>query len=176
MTKLTLTSIALLFHIGSNVCFAQDVNELKLKDFRPKSIYKVPVTPIKKAKFPAIDVHSHAYAESDEELTRWVKTMDNAGIEKTIILTGASGPRFDSLYSKYSRYPDRFELWCGFDMNGYNEPGWSEKAVKELERCVKVGARGVGELSDKGMGLRYSGGFSLHINDPRVAPLLKKMW
>ncbi len=82
-------------------------------------------------------MHSHAYARTDEELTTWVKTMDAAGIEKTIILTGATGPRFDSLYSKYSKYPDRFELWCGFDLNGYNEPGWSEKAVKELNDALR---------------------------------------
>ena len=37
-------------------------------------------------------MHSHAYAKTDEELAPWVKTMDAAGIEKTIILTGATGP------------------------------------------------------------------------------------
>ncbi|HEX8039885.1 MAG TPA: amidohydrolase family protein, partial [Chryseosolibacter sp.] len=68
----------------------------------------------------------------------------------------------------------RFEVWCGFDINGYQEPGWSEKAVRELERCYKAGARGVGELSDKGMGLRYAGGFGPHFNDPVLRPLLKK--
>jgi len=156
------------------VCGAQDVTQLKLKDFRPKSIYRVPVTMIKKAKYPAIDMHSHVYAKTDEELTRWMRTMDEAGIEKTIILTGAIGARFDSLYSKYSKYPDRFELWCGFDLKGYQEPGWSEKAVKELERCVKVGARGIGELSDKGLGLRYPGGFGPHVNDALMKPLLKR--
>jgi predicted TIM-barrel fold metal-dependent hydrolase len=156
------------------VCHAQDVTQLKLKDFRPKSIYRVPVTMVKKAKYPAIDMHSHVFAKTDEELARWMKTMDGAGIEKTIVLTGAVGTRFDSLYSKYSKYPDRFELWCGFDLTGYLEPGWSEKAVKELERCVKAGARGIGELSDKGLGLRYPGGFGPHINDPLMKPLLRR--
>ena len=174
MNKLTLSFIALPILVGSTSSFSQDVTELKLKDYRPKSIYKVPVTSIKKAKFPAIDMHSHAFVRTEEELSTWVKTMDAAGIEKTIILTGATGQRFDSLYSKYSKYPDRFELWCGFDLNGFNESGWSERSVKELERCVKVGARGVGELSDKGMGLRYLGKFGPHINDPIMKPLLKK--
>lgn len=172
--KLNLSLITLLYYITCIPAFTQDPTQLKLKDYQPKSIYKVPITAITKAKFPVIDVHSHAYAKSDEELATWVKTMDAAGIEKTIILTGAVGPKFDSLYSKYSKYPDRFELWCGFDINGFNDAGWSEKSVKELERCVKVGARGVGELSDKGMGLRYKGGFGPHINDPLMKPLLKK--
>jgi predicted TIM-barrel fold metal-dependent hydrolase len=156
------------------VCGAQDVTQLRLKDFRPNSIYRVPVTTIKKAKFPAIDMHSHVFARTEEELERWVKTMDEAGIEKTIVLTGATGARFDSLYSHYVRYPDRFELWCGLDLAGYKEPGWSEKAVKELDRCVKAGARGIGELSDKGLGLRCPGGFGPHINDPVMKPLLRR--
>ena len=42
-----------------------------------------------------------------EEVAKWVKTMDEAGIEKTIILTGAVGPKFDSIYSMYSKYPGK---------------------------------------------------------------------
>jgi uncharacterized protein len=172
MTKFFLTSILILYvMIASN---AQDVTELKLKDFRPQSIFRIPVTQIKKAKFPATDMHSHDFAKTEEEVARWVKTMDDAGIAKTIVLSGATGAEFDRIYSKYAKYRDRFEIWCGFDLNGYEKPGWSEKAVAEVERCYKMGARGVGELSDKGLGLRYSGGFGPHFNDPVIRPLLKK--
>ena len=41
-------------------------DNLLLKNYRPKSIYKVPVTDIKKAKYPAIDMHSHAYTKTPE--------------------------------------------------------------------------------------------------------------
>jgi len=153
---------------------AQNPEELKLKDFRPQSIFRVPVTKITKAKYQVVDMHSHDYAKTDEQVAQWVKTMDQAGIKKTIILSGATGARFDSIYSKYARYGDHFEVWCGFDLNGYKEPGWSEKAVKELERCVRAGARGIGELSDKGFGLRYAGGFGPHIDDPVMKPLIKR--
>jgi hypothetical protein len=44
-------------------------------------------------------MHSHDYAKTPEEVVKWVKTMDDAGIEKTIILSGATGSRFDSIYS-----------------------------------------------------------------------------
>jgi len=30
-----------------------------LKDYRPKSIYKIPVTEVLKARYPVIDMHSH---------------------------------------------------------------------------------------------------------------------
>ncbi len=158
----------------SAIAHAQDANELKLANYRPVSIYKVPVTNITKAKFPVIDAHSHNYAKTDEEIDQWVRSMDSVGITKAIILSGATGARFDSVVDKYARYADRFEIWCGFMIDGYKEAGWSEKTVKELERCVKKGAKGVGELSDKGFGLRYSGGFGPHINDSLMKPLLKR--
>ena len=174
MLKFFISLIILMLFAGSLAGYAQDPTQLKLKDFKPKSIYRIPVTTIKKAKFPVYDMHTHDYAATDEDVTQWVKTMDQAGIKKTIILSGATGLRFDSIYYRYAKHADRFEVWCGFDIAGYKEPGWSEKAVKELERCFKKGARGVGELSDKGLGLRYAGGYGPHINDPIMKPLLKK--
>lgn len=156
---------------------AQDAPDtLRLRDYKPKSIYVIPVTKVEKAKYPIIDMHSHAYADGEEEIAQWVQNMNDAGIEKTIILTGLTGTKFDSVYALYSKYPARFELWCGFDYTGFDKPGYGPTAVKELERCAKVGAKGVGELSDKGKGMRYRGGHAqdLHFNDPRLAPLLEK--
>jgi predicted TIM-barrel fold metal-dependent hydrolase len=154
-----------------------DVNEIKLKDYRPVSIYSVPQSNIHKAKYGAIDFHSHDYPKSDAEVDEWVKTMDDEGIAKTIILSYATGKRFDSIADRYSRYKDRFEVWCGFDYTGNDQPGWEKKAVAELERCYRKGARGVGELGDKGLGEFYSTptpGWGIHIDDPRMKPLIQK--
>src|SRR5688572_32276020 len=104
MNKFLVLISAILFTGQFSSCYSQDPTQLKLKDFRPKSIYKVPVTIIKKAKFPAVDMHSHDFAKTDEEVAEWVKTMNQAGIEKTIILSGAVGTRFDSIYSRYAKY------------------------------------------------------------------------
>ena len=76
-----ITGLAIVAEVN---CYAQDVTQLKLKDFRPVSIYHVPVTIINKAKFPVIDMHAHVFARSDEELAQWVKTMDRAGIELSV--------------------------------------------------------------------------------------------
>jgi predicted TIM-barrel fold metal-dependent hydrolase len=155
----------------------QDVNNLKLKDFHPVSVYKIPKTKIEKAKYPVIDFHSHDYPKSDADVHKWIKTMDDVGIAKSIILTYATGKKFDSAVARYARYKDRFEVWCGFDYSGNDKPGWEKHAVAELERCYKTGARGVGELGDKGLGEVYSTpvpGLDLHIDDPHMKPLLEK--
>ena len=44
--------------------------QILLKDYRPKSIYKIPVTEIARAKFPIIDMHSHPYAKTPEQIAR----------------------------------------------------------------------------------------------------------
>ncbi len=155
---------------------------LLLKDYRPRAIHKVPRTTITRARFPIIDMHSHAYARTPEEVAAWVRTMDDLGIEKTIVMTGATGARFDELVELYGRHPGRFSVWCGFDYRGFDQPGYGPAAVAELERCIRKGAQGVGELSDKGRGLRGGrddpdrpNAWGMHVDDPRLDPLFAKL-
>ena len=154
----------------------QDVNDLKLKNYRPVSIYKVPATNIAKAKYPVIDMHTHVYAQNEEAIVRWIKAMDDCGIEKAIVFTGATGARFDALVKMYAKYGNRFELWCGFDYSGYDKPGYGPEAVKELERCFNNGAKGVGEIMFKGKGIPPSSKVKIIMlpDDPRLDLLFEK--
>ena len=157
--------------------FAQPAKEIKLKDYTPVSIYKIPVSHIPKAKYPVIDFHSHDYPATNKEADTWIQTMNEAGIATSIILTYATGKKFDSIVDKYARYKNRFEIWCGIDYTGFEKPDWEQKAVAELERCYRKGARGVGELGDKGLGELYSTptpGYGVHIDNPRMKPVLQK--
>jgi len=170
------TLVLLILSFTFNLKAQTDPEKILLKNFRPKNIYNIPITTITKAKFPVIDVHSHPYAASQEELDLWVKNMDEAGITKTIILTYTHGNEFDSLVNVYSKYPGRFELWCGIDFTDYDKPGYGPAAVDELVRCYNKGAKGVGELGDKGKGLVYGKppAPGMHIDDPRMKPILEK--
>ncbi len=149
--------------------------QILLKDYRPRSIFKIPETYVEKARYPVIDVHSHDYVPSDAGVDRWVKTMDAVGVEKTIILSGYTGARFDTAVAKYGRHPKRFVLWCGIDFSGLRQPGFGPAAMAELERCHRAGATGVGELSDKGRGLGATpSALVIHIDDPLMDPILEK--
>jgi uncharacterized protein len=147
-----------------------------LKDYRPKSLYKIPISEVPKAKFPVIDMHSHPYEKTPEAIAQRVRTMDEVGMEKTIILSGATGQKFDDIYRKYAVHPNRFELWCDFDYKGYDQPGFGPQAVRELERCHQAGARGVGELHDKGKGLTSGAmnAFGMHPDDARMDPVFER--
>jgi hypothetical protein len=126
-----------------------------------------------------------------------VKIMDAAGVETSIAFCG-TGPAFDRSRQLYSRYPKRFRVWCGLITAGVDQPGFGPATVKELERCQKAGAVGVGEVTDKGMGIggvisgpanwqgtRPAGGggqgpqrrpavHGLHPDDPRMDSIWRK--
>src|SRR5258708_11709433 len=107
------------------------MDAVALKDYAPKPSLIVTETSVPKAKYPAIDVHAHVNARTQEQVRDWVRTMDETGI-----------------------CPGRFQLFCGIDTRDVDEPDYPERAAAELARCYKRGARGVGELTDKGTGFR----------------------
>ena len=128
-------------------------DKLLLKDYRPKSIFKIPVTEIKRAKFPVLDSHTHGRPGKPEALDEQIKLMDAVNVEKAVVFAGATGERFDQTLQFYSKYPQRFDTWCSFDLTGWDQPGFGPAALKELERCHRAGAKGVGEVVDKGRGV-----------------------
>lgn len=148
-------------------------DSLLLKDYRPESIFNTSyATPANKAKYPAIDMHMHAPrggVNLEAAAKELISNMDACGIEKTILFCG-TGKTFDEMAAVFGKYPDRIQLWCGLDLNGS-----SADAIKELERCVKNGAKGVGEMSDKGGGLLRGETPSLHMDDPKMDPILDRM-
>jgi predicted TIM-barrel fold metal-dependent hydrolase len=146
-------------------------DQLLLKNYKPRSIFKIPQTRVEKAKYPIIDMHTHDYADVEG----WVKIMDEVGVEKSVILAGTTGSKLDQNLVKYGKYPKRFEVWCGIDYAGLDKSGFGPGAVAELERCHKAGATGVGELSDKGRGLgATTNTLGIHIDDARMDGILEK--
>ena len=155
-------------------------DQLLLKDYRPRSIFKVPQTRVEKARFPVIDVHSHAYnyVKTPAAVDQWVRNLDEVGVAKAVILVSGPGKAFDDAAALFKGYPERFVLWCGIDYKGFDEPGYSDRAIAELERCFKAGAVGVGELVDKGRGMMGMAGnptaLQMHIDDAHMDPILEK--
>ncbi len=168
----------------------EEPENILLKDYYPRSIYRIPQTSIPKAKYPVVDVHCHGF-RPPQTVDEAVKVMDAAGIEKTVIFTGASTlDRFNEIKALYSNHAGRFDLWCGFDFTGADHPDFPANAVKALETCHRAGAVGVGELSDKGRGFGIRGGgrggrgagapppsvdlIGPHPDDARMDPLWQK--
>jgi uncharacterized protein len=92
-------------------------DQVLLKEYRPKSIFKIPETTIEKARFAVIDVHAHVYYPNDAGVEGWVKTMDEVGLEKAFVLSGNTGAKLDAVLARFGKFPKRF------DVSGMNQPG-----------------------------------------------------
>src|SRR5262245_25148159 len=161
--------------LAQNDGAVKSMGAIPIKDWKPDSSLVVEEHLLPKAKYPAIDVHSHVYVKTPAEIAAWVKMMDDANVATTIILTGETGVEFDKLVDLFLKpYPGRFQLYCGIDTTNITAPDYPQRAVAELERCYRKGARGVGEMSEKGSG--YTRGPQLprdkrlHPDDPRLGP------
>ena len=183
--------LILLVSAGYALLSAQPV---LLKDYHPASSLVIPVTHVQKARFPAIDFHAHSAfnGATREAVDKWLRLMDEAGVETAIVYTDAIGAEFDRQADLFLSYGKRFQVYCTFDNTNINAPDYRERVVRELERCYRKGARGVGELSDKGFGLeggmaaylaaKASGGKRvgppqnerIHLDDRRLDPFWEK--
>jgi predicted TIM-barrel fold metal-dependent hydrolase len=133
------------------------MDSVLLKDYAPSSSLVVAETQVQKARVQAIDVHTHtgqSYIRNAEDVAAWARTMDDVGVETTVVFTGATGAEFDRQADLFKPHANRFQLWCSLEGGDVGAPDWPERAARELERCYRKGARGIGELTDKGAGMQ----------------------
>ena len=132
----------------------------------------VPRTRVERFRMPAVDVHSHAYAETPAAIANWVKLLEQVNVRTTFILTGKTGAAFRDLVKQYAgAYPGRFIMFAGFDKGAIDAPDYGERLRRGVRDDVAAGAAGLGELSDKGLGLVRLGDVPYFIDDARFDPL-----
>jgi predicted TIM-barrel fold metal-dependent hydrolase len=154
------------------------MDRVLLKDYTPDSSLVVPSHFVPKAKYPVIDVHTHPAEQgkikTPEGVAAWLKTMDEVGIVTSVVFTGATGSEFDRQVELYRPFAQRFQLYCSLDTTNITAPDYPQRAARELERCYRKGARGTGELSDKGWGMQRTEANAeprlqrMHVDDPRL--------
>ena len=74
------------------------MDSLLLKDCTPASSLVVPEHRILRARFPAIDAHSHSSMNrmrTPADVAAWVRRMDDVGVERSVVFTEATGAEFD---------------------------------------------------------------------------------
>jgi predicted TIM-barrel fold metal-dependent hydrolase len=159
---------------------AGPMDTVLLKDYEPESSVVVAKTTIAKARYAAIDVHTHdsmSGIQTAADVARWVKTMDEVGIQVSVVFIDGTGEEFARQAKLFAGYPKRFQLWCGLYTKDFEAPDYPARAAAEVERCYQNGARGMGEISDKGWGFqqeRLPMGKRLHLDDRRLDLVWKK--
>ena len=145
-------------------------------DYRPVSTLVTSAHMVRTAKYPAIDYHGHPrdLITSAEGLAQLGASLDSINVRLMVAADVLSGERLQRAVTAIRASPkmkDRVRVLAGIDFRNVG-PGWSEKAVKQLEIDIAAGAVGVGEVG-KGLGLsiKKADGSRLRIDDPDLDPV-----
>ncbi len=157
-------------------CMAPQFPAPSIVDYRPHSTLVTPVHMVKSAKYPAIDYHGHPQGllNSPESVAGLVAQLDTLNVRMMVAADNMSGDRIVRAMAAVNANPkskDRIRVLAGIDFRNVG-PGWSEKAVAQLEADVKAGAVGVGEIAKSlGLTIKKADGTRLKIDDPELDPV-----
>lgn len=166
----------------------KDQTSLELKDFQPKSMLHVPVNPVYRSRYPAIDIHTHitniAKDENGVEMGEDMKflaepdqlllVMDRKNVRTMVDLTGGVGEGLVETVRKYHQpYPDRFIVFTMPWWARLNEPHYPRFQADAIEQAYRAGARGLKVPKTLGLYLReqVTSGPLLKVDDPRFDPM-----
>jgi predicted TIM-barrel fold metal-dependent hydrolase len=168
---------------------ADDPAKISFMTYDPPSTLRVPEHPVARAKYPFVDVHNHQFGLDEAKLREVVAAMDAMNMAVMVNLSGrgfvrTKGPDGRTRYGIDSQQvlrdaialtervaPGRMVHFTNVDFSSIGAPGWSERAVRELEEDVAAGARGLKIYKGLGMDTTDVDGRRVAVDDPRLAPI-----
>jgi uncharacterized protein len=146
-----------------------------IEEYQPKSTLVAKEHKIERAKFPFIDIHSHHWNPTSQEVDRLVKEMDTINLRVMVNLSGGTGEQLrQTVATMKGRYSDRFVVFANLSYEDLNTPGYGKRAAARLEQDVKNGAQGLKIFKNFGMDLKYANGERVHVDDPEFDPVWDK--
>src|SRR6266704_4407382 len=144
-------------------------------EYQPKSTLVTKEHKIERAKFPFIDIHSHHWNPTPEEVDRLVKEMDTINLRVMVNLSGGTEEQLRKTVAVMKgRYPDRFIVFSNMSYDDLNAPGFGKRVAARLEEDVKNGAQGLKIFKNFGMDLKYANGERVHVDDPEFDLVFEK--
>lgn len=150
---------------------------MDLSEYRPKSELVVAEHEVRRARYPAIDVHSHLARGGDRipsaaELSSLVEIMDDCNIQTIVDLNHAfNGSVLRDIAEAYAAFPGRFLAFGGVDLSSIGTAGFSERAAREVEQAAELGAAGLKFFKELGLRVRDAEGKLVMPDDPRLQPI-----
>jgi predicted TIM-barrel fold metal-dependent hydrolase len=148
---------------------------IDFETYNPPSTLKVPEHPRSKAKYPFIDVHNHQYRMNTMDLNTLTAEMDKLNMRVMVNLSGGSGDQLkDAVKNGSDNKPGRFIVFANIDFKNIGEPGWGQKAARQLEVDVKNGANGLKIFKNLGLTVKDINGSRVAVDDPRLDAIWEK--
>lgn len=169
---------------AQNVKIGDNNGTITFEEYEPKSTLVVPQHPIKRAKFPFIDVHNHQFEMNNQEkVAKLVKEMDKLNMGLMVNLSGrgwtdneakSNATLYDQIDNTRKNFPNRFAVFTNVDFSKMDEAEWTEKAVAKLNDDVKNhGAKGLKIYKNLGLNVKDHGKL-VAVDDARIDPIWAK--
>lgn len=163
--------VAFVLVIGFNA----QAQEMGFEEYNPTSTLVVPKHELSQSKFPFIDVHSHQRNMDSRDLSELISLMDGLNEGIMVNLSGGNGDRITNAVKHINEtYPNRFVVFANIDFSEIGTPGWTEKAVKQLEADVQHGAKGLKIYKSLGLRHKDTDGNRVAIDDERIGAIWEK--
>jgi predicted TIM-barrel fold metal-dependent hydrolase len=167
------------------------MDDVLLKDFRPKCLLHVPAHVPERARLPVIDAHNHLFGELPAE--KLIEVMDAVGVRLWVNVTGnVTMPLENNTYTiarrdldvfldnYVRRYPGRFAAFTMSDFAQWGDPvllhddQFADRCIEHLEEDVKKGACGLKVTKELGLRFRDRRGEMLRVDDRRLFPIWRR--
>lgn len=154
----------------------EDIRQLKLRDWQPRSMLVTKTTVRERPMFGAIDVHNHLgggkQTLSPERVASYLAEMDAAGVRTVVNLDGGWDERLkESLAALDESHPGRFLTFALMNFDGIDDADWCRREVQRLEESFAAGAKGLKFHKGLGLSVRYKDGKLMPVDDPKLHPI-----
>ena len=152
-----------------------DEPALTVEEYTPRSTLVVDEHPVPRAKFPAIDIHSHHWRVSDDQWAQTVGEMDELNLQVLVNLSGGSGRGLEQKIEtiRESAAPQRMVHFVNLDFGRGAYAGFGQQAADQLERDVSAGAVGLKFFKNFGIDVRNEKGERVPVDDPELDPVFE---
>lgn len=163
----------------AGACGMRAVEAQGVEGITPRSAARSPE--VWRAERRIVDVHMHIEA-LPERLEQAVAIMDRAGVGTGVVLGAGTVTRTDGRPSDFEVArslaervaPGRFLHAMLLDYSGWDEPDWSERAVRQIEAGHAMGAAGLKEFKRLGLFLKDGQGQLIKVDDPKLDPVWQR--
>jgi len=158
------------------------IDDLKLREWTPKSSLRTHATDVPAPHTPCIDVHNHLGRWLSEDgdwiipdVAALLQTMDARQVESIVNLDGMWGEELDANLDRYDRaHPGRFHTFCQLDWSLLALPDGARLLLENLDDSAQRGARGVKIWKNLGLSVRDADEHLVAPDDPRVVAVVRR--
>ena len=167
--------LLLYFVIFPAALMGQADTTMTFEEYDPKSTLVVSEHLVKSAKYPFVDVHSHQWRMPTQDLSRTATIMDRLNMAVMVNLSGRSGSELKASMDNIRKHaPNRFIVFANISFEDIDDPDWTKRTVRQLEKDYENGARGLKIYKNLGLTAKDSQGNRIRVDDPRIDPVWAK--